>query len=75
MSVDLHKLSSVLVFMVQRRALISLNENTRQHLRLIHLELASGKLSLSEADEKLKLRRRDYRWKRRLIKAAKFDEA
>jgi len=68
-------LVSVLGFMVRRRALIVLNEKTRQRVRVIQLELKSGHLSLSEADMRLRLTRRRYRWKRRLIKAAKFEEA
>ena len=67
-------LSSVLGFMVKRRALIALNEATRQKVRLIQLELATNHLTLSEADKRLGLTRRRYRWKRRLIKAAKFEE-
>jgi len=67
-------LSSVLGFMVKRRALIALNEATRQKVRLIQLELATNHLTLSEADKRLRLTRRRYRWKRRLIKATKFEE-
>ena len=74
MSVHLRELPSVLGFMVQRRALIVLNEKTRQRVRVIQLELKSGHLALSEADKRLGLTRRRYRWKRRLIRTAKFEE-
>jgi len=74
-SVSKSSLSSVLGFMVRRRALIALKESTIQKTRIIKLELATGHLSISEADKQLQLTRRRYRWKRRLIKAAKIEEA